>query len=152
MAYPSIYEAETSAKLHARIDSLTKETAPLWGKMNAAQMLSHCCVPYQQILGENKDKPGFFIKAIMNLFFKKTMTNEVDYKPNLPTGPTFIRNTDHDLEKEKAALKAYIVKIEQLGPEKLATIPSLSLGKLSATEWNNMLYKHIDHHLRQFGV
>lgn len=152
MAYPSIYSPETSAQLHARIDRLTPDSPALWGKMNAAQMLSHCCVPYQQILGENKDAPGFVMKIVMRLFFKKTMTNQVDYKPNLPTAPVFIRNSEHDLMKEQIALKNYIVKIQELGPEKLAAIPSLSLGNINAEEWNNMLYKHIDHHLRQFGV
>jgi hypothetical protein len=39
-----------------------------------------------------------------------------------------------------------------MGAEQLSNTPSLSLGKLSAIEWNNLLYKHIDHHLAQFGV
>ena len=49
-------------------------------------------------------------------------------------------------------LISYVEAIERLGPEGLANIPSLSLSKLSAVEWSNMLYKHLDHHLRQFGV
>lgn len=153
MALPSIYSVDTTKQLDERIDSLTNETPALWGKMNAGQMLSHCCVAYQQILGENTDKPGAFMKWMLKTFFKNSMVNEVPYKPNLPTGPTFIRiDQEFDIEQEKQKLKGYILKIQEMGAEKLAATPSLSLGKLNATEWNNLLYKHIDHHLRQFGV
>lgn len=80
------------------------------------------------------------------------MINDQPYKKNLRTGPTFIRTGQHDVESERQALIAYVEGIERLGPERLSNIPSLSLGKLSAGEWSNMLYKHLDHHLRQFGV
>ena len=153
MAFTNIYSPETTVELATRISSLTNETPALWGKMNAGQMLSHCCVAYQQVLGENTDKPGMVMKWMLKTFFKQSMVNEVPYRPNLPTGPTFVRlNQNFDIETEKGKLIAYVQKIQELGPEQLSARPSLSLGKLSAMEWNNLLYKHIDHHLRQFGV
>ena len=153
MAFPSIFLKETTAQLYKRIDLLTNQTPALWGKMNAGQMLSHSCVPYQQILGENKVKPGFLMKWLLKFFFKNSMVNEVPYKHNLPTGPAFDRiNQEFDIESEKQKLKGYISKIQEMGAEKLIGVPSLTLGKLSAIEWNNLLYKHLDHHLRQFGV
>jgi hypothetical protein len=153
MAFPNIYSPETTVELATRISSLTNETPALWGKMNAGQMLSHCCVAYQQVLGENTDKPGMIMKWMLKTFFKQSMVNEVPYRTNLPTGPTFVRlNQNFDIETEKGKLIAYVQKIQELGPEQLSARPSLSLGKLSAMEWNNLLYKHIDHHLRQFGV
>lgn len=153
MALPSIYKVETTIVLAARIDSITNETPALWGKMNSGQMLSHCCVPYQQILGENTDKPGKLMKWIIKNFLKASMVNEIPYKPNMPTAPTFIRvNQEFDVDNEKEKLKKYIQQIQELGPEQLAAKPSLSLGMITPLEWNNLLYKHIDHHLRQFGV
>jgi hypothetical protein len=80
------------------------------------------------------------------------MVNEVPYKRNLPTAPSFIRTDSYDFENEKARLKGYLQTIQEMGAERLSNTPSLSLGKLSAIEWNNLLYKHIDHHLAQFGV
>ena len=153
MALPNIYSPETTAELTTRISSLTNETPALWGKMNAGQMLSHCCVAYQQALGENTDKPGMIMKWMLKTFFKQSMVNEVPYRPNLPTGPTFVRlNQNFDIETEKGKLIAYVQKIQELGPEQLSARPSLSLGMITPQEWNNLLYKHIDHHLRQFGV
>lgn len=152
MGYPSIYLASTTTELFRRIDLLNPQTQGLWGKMTVGQMLSHCAVPYEQILGTNTDQPPLFMRIILKIFLKKSMINEVPYKQNLPTAPSFIRTDQYDFEKEKEGLKGYIKTIQEMGAEKLAATPSLSLGVLSATEWNNLLYKHIDHHLQQFGV
>jgi hypothetical protein len=152
MAYPSIYLASTTEELFRRIDQLNPQSQGLWGKMTVGQMLSHCAVPYEQILGLNTVQPSLFMRIILKLFLKKSMVNEVPYKQNLPTAPSFIRSDQYDFEKEKDGLKTHIKTIQEMGAEKLAATPSLSLGTLSATEWNNLLYKHIDHHLQQFGV
>ena len=152
MAYPSIFLSSTTEELFHRIDQLNPQTQGLWGKMTVGQMLSHCAVPYEQILGLNKQQPPLFMRFILKLFLKKSMVNEVPYKQNLPTAPSFIRTEKYDVEKEKEQLKELIKSIQEMGAEKLVAKPSLSLGKLTAAEWNNLLYKHIDHHLQQFGV
>ncbi len=152
MGYPSIYLASTTAELTRRIDQLNPQSQAIWGKMNVGQMLSHCAVPYEQILGTNTAQPPLFMRIILKLFLKNSMVNEVPYKQNLPTAPSFIRTEQFDVDKEKERLINLIKTIQEMGAEKLAATPSLSLGMLSATEWNNLLYKHIDHHLQQFGV
>ena len=152
MGYPSIYLASTTAELTRRIDQLNPQSQAIWGKMNVGQMLSHCAVPYEQILGTNTAQPPLFMRIILKLFLKNSMVNEVPYKQNLPTAPSFIRTEQFDVDKEKERLINLIKTIQEMGAEKLAATPSLSLGMLSANEWNNLLYKHIDHHLQQFGV
>ncbi|MEN9730601.1 MAG: hypothetical protein RLZ91_1719 [Bacteroidota bacterium] len=152
MGYPSIYLASTTAELTRRIDQLNPQSQAIWGKMNVGQMLSHCAVPYEQILGTNTAQPPLFMRIILKLLLKNSMVNEVPYKQNLPTAPSFIRTEQFDVDKEKERLINLIKTIQEMGAEKLAATPSLSLGRLSATEWNNLLYKHIDHHLQQFGV
>ena len=151
MAYPSIYLASTTEELFRRIDQLNPESKALWGKMTVGQMLSHCAVPYEQIIGTNTDRPPLFMRILLK-GYKSSMVNEVPYKRNLPTAPSFIRTDKYDFSLEKDRLKNYIKTIQEMGTEKLAATPSLSLGTLSASEWNNLLYKHIDHHLAQFGV
>ena len=46
----------------------------------------------------------------------------------------------------------YINKTVELGGPFLNQKESLSFGALSVSEWNNLFYKHLDHHLNQFGV
>ncbi len=151
MAYPSIYLASTTEELFKRIELLNPKSQGLWGKMTVGQMLSHCAIPYEQVLGINTEKPPFYMRILLK-GYKKSMVNDVPYKQNLPTAPSFIRSDTYDFTTEKTRLMDLIETVQKLGPEKIATIPSLSLGKLTALEWNNLLYKHIDHHLTQFGV
>lgn len=152
MALPNLYTEQGTDEIISRINQLSPITQRRWGKMNVSQMLAHCCVPYEQFLGERNDGPNAFIKLMMRLFAKGTMTNEVPYKPNLPTAPAFIIVDQRDFEKEKNRLIQYVKKTSELGESYFHNKAQLTLGKLNSTEWNNMLYKHIDHHLRQFGV
>ncbi len=152
MALPNIYTTQGTEELIARINQLSPISQRRWGKMNVSQMLAHCCVPYEQLLGERNDAPNAMIKLMMKLFFKGTMTNEIPYKPNLPTAPSFIIVDQRDFEKEKQRLIAYVRKPLELGEAHFENKYQLTLGKLNATQWNNMLWKHLDHHLRQFGV
>ncbi|WP_306354160.1 hypothetical protein [Flavobacterium sp. '19STA2R22 D10 B1'] len=59
---------------------------------------------------------------------------------------------DKDFELEKNRLINYIQKSQQLGENYFDGKDSHSFGKLTKTEWNNMFYKHLNHHLSQFGV
>ena len=75
MALPNIYTTQGTEELIARINQLSPISQRRWGKMNVSQMLAHCCVPYEQLLGERNDAPNAMIKLMMKLFFKGTMTN-----------------------------------------------------------------------------
>lgn len=152
MAYPSIFNQKDVEVLIHRIHLLNPQSKALWGKMNVAQMLAHNCVDYEQIFGERNDHPPFHIKWMVRLFFKKSMVNEVPYKPSLPTAPAFIILDQRDFEKEQKRLIKYIERCRDLGAEELVKRKQATLGYLTELEWNNLIYKHLDHHLRQFGV
>ena len=74
------------------------------------------------------------------------------YKKNAQTAPYFIIADDRDFEEEKARLIGYIQRTQALGQAHFEGKRSHSFGVLSAQEWNTMFYKHLDHHLIQFGV
>ena len=136
-----------------RIQQLQPATQPQWGKMNVAQMLAHCNVTYELVFEEEKHpKPGFLTKAMLKLFVKKLVTNEVAYKKNSRTAPAFLIADKRDFEKEKQRLIEHIGRTQQLGEGHFGNKSSVSFGPLNTTEWNNMFYKHLDHHLMQFGV
>lgn len=135
-----------------RIQKLSQESVAHWGKMNVSQMLKHCTIPYVQIFNDDAPKAPFLMRTMVRLFFKKSMTNETPYKENLPTAPNFIIANSPDIEETKAELINFIHKTYKLGADYFEGKNHSTLGKLSAVEWNNMLFKHLDHHLRQFGV
>ncbi len=151
-ALPDIFDPKTTQILLDRINRLTPETQASWGKMSVDQMLAHCCTPYEQALGLRQDGPSFLMKWLLRTFFKKSMTNEVPYKQNLPTAPAFVVADQRDFDREKERLSTFIRQTQELGRAHFEGKKQITLGALNATEWNNLLYKHLDHHLRQFGV
>jgi hypothetical protein len=153
MPLPNIFTKEVSDGFIARINKLTPESQRQWGKMDVAKMLAHCCVTYEMVYEPDRHpKPNFLFGFILKNFVKKTVTGEKAFKKNSPTGPQFIIKSDRDFEAEKARLIAFIEKTQQLGEAEFDGKESASFGVLNKTEWNNMFYKHLDHHLTQFGA
>lgn len=152
MALPNIFTPEVAEKTTNRINHLTSSTTPGWGKMSVDQMLAHCNVTYEMVFTDNHPKPNFLMKLILKTFVKKIVVNEAPYKRNSQTAPAFMIKDTKDFEAEKARLIEYIDKTMMLGEDYFDGKESNSFGPLSKDEWNNMLYKHLDHHLTQFGV
>jgi hypothetical protein len=152
MALPNIFSQEVSDQIIERINSLKTDTQARWGKMNVAQMLAHCNVTYEMVYENKHPKPNFFMALLLKSLVKGKVTNEIPYKRSLQTAPAFIIKGDKDFETEKARLINYISKTQELGEAHFDNKASHSFGVLSKNEWNNMFYKHLDHHLTQFGV
>ena len=152
MALANIFDNEVSEKTIQRVNQLTPATKANWGKMTIAQMLAHCNVAYELVYENKHPKPNFFMKVIMKSFVKKIVTSETPYKHNSQTAPAFKIKESKDFEVERNRLVNYIKQTQQLVEGHFDGKESHSFGKLNKTEWNNMFYKHLDHHLRQFGV
>jgi len=152
MALPNIFSKNISEQVIHRINRLTADSEPSWGKMNVSEMLAHCNVTYEMVYESKHSKPSFFMKVMMKSFVKKIVTNETPYKRDSQTAPAFKIKDSRNFETEKIRLIDYINQTQQLGADSFDNRDSLSFGKLSTTEWKNMFYKHLDHHLNQFGV
>ena len=152
MSLPNIFSKEVSDNIIQRINSLTPATQPKWGKMSVAQMLAHCNVTYEMIYESIHPKPNGFMKFILKTLVKNKVVSETSYKQNIRTAPQFIIKETKDFEVEKQRLINYITKTQQSGENNFDNKESHSFGRLNKTEWNNMLYKHLNHHLTQFGV
>lgn len=120
--------------------------------MNVAQMLAHCAVAYDAIYTDDLPPMKGFQKFMMKLFVKGIVVGDKTYKKNSRTAPEFLITDKRDFNQEKERLVNYIRKTQELGGEHFNNKESRSFGNLSTQEWNNMFYKHLDHHLRQFGV
>ena len=152
MPLPNVFSADAVQQLVDRIEKLQPTSTPLWGKMNVAQMLAHCNVPYEMTYENKHAKPNALLQLILKWFVKKGVTNETPYKHNMRTAPAFLMTDTKDFEVEKNRLIQYIKRTQEHGEAYFDGKESHSFGKLTVTEWNNMFYKHLDHHLRQFGV
>jgi len=147
-----IFSPEVNQAVIDRINTLTPSTEPDWGKMNVSQMLAHTNVTYEMLFETKHKKPGAVKKLLLKAFVKSVVVSEKPYKKNNPTAPEFKIVGERDFEEEKKRLIDYLNRTQKLGRDHFDNKESHSFGKLSAEEWNNMFYKHIDHHLTQFGV
>ncbi len=152
MALPNVFESQTNDLIFARLEKLQAQTQPAWGKMNAPQMLAHLNVTYDMAYGRVVPKTPFLVKLMLKLFVKSKVTNEQPYPKNSRTAPVFIIADERDFDKEKAIFKKNILETQQHGASFFEGKESVSFGVLNAQEWNNMFYKHIDHHFTQFGI
>ncbi|MFV8351730.1 DUF1569 domain-containing protein [Flavobacterium sp. XS2P14] len=152
MALPYIFSVTVSDKVIERINNLKPTTQAKWGKMNVSQMLAHCNVTYEMTFDNIYPKPNAFLKFIFKMIVKKKVVTEIPYQHNGKTAPAFIIIGNKDFENEKNRLINYISKTQKLGENHFDNKESHSFGVLSKTEWSNMFYKHLDHHLTQFGV
>lgn len=152
MALPNIFTKEVSDEMIQRINNLKPDTKPEWGKMNASQMLAHCNVAYEMIYDNIHQKPNAFMRFILKTLIKEKVVGEKPFPHNSKTAPQFIMIDTKDFEKEKQRLVDYIKKTQESGEIYFENKESDSFGPLKSSEWNNMFYKHLDHHLSQFGV
>ncbi len=148
----NVFNQADVAETIARLQQLTPTSQPLWGKMTVGQMLAHCNVTYEMIFENIHPKANFLMRFILTTFVKNIVVGEKPFKKNSQTAPEFIMKESKDFEKEKARLLAYIKKTEQVGTAFFEGKESLSFGVLTVQEWNNLMYKHLDHHFQQFGV
>ena len=74
-----------------------------------------------------------------------------DFGKNSPTAKEF-RITGHsDLEKSRAQLIACVQEFAK-GTSVITIMHHPFWGKMSFEDWDKLMYRHLDHHLRQFGV
>ncbi|MEI6866540.1 DUF1569 domain-containing protein [Flavicella sp.] len=148
----NLFDKKISEQVIDRIEKLKLDSSAVWGKMDVAQMLAHCCVTYEMVYDKTPPKPNKFQRLILSLLLKNIVVGEKPYKINMRTSPEFIITEVKDFDKEKSKLIKYINKTQLLGKEYFENKESPSFGALSSTEWNNLFSKHLDHHLHQFSV
>ena len=135
-----------------RINQLTPESKPKWGKMSVDKMFAHCCVTYEMIFEDKHERPGKFKRFLIKALIKPMVCTEKQYKKNGRTHPAFLIVDERIFEVEKTRLINYIKQVQELGEIHFDNKESHSFGPLTTVEWNNMFSKHLEHHLTQFGV
>jgi hypothetical protein len=148
----SVFYPADVVELIYRVNKLTTDAKPQWGKMTVAQMLAHLNVAYEMVYTDKHARPNALIRLLLKVFVKQTVVGPKPYKRNSATAPAFLIKDEKNFEAEKIRLLSHIHQTQQLGQEYFHNKVSHSFGKLTAAEWNVMFYKHLDHHLTQFGV
>jgi len=147
----SIYNRASIDKMIERINKLTPESEPIWGKMNAAQMCKHCYLASNVAFGKQDLKINFLMKLLGKILKKQVFYGE-KMRKNSPTAKEFIVSDFQDFEKNKKDLIDNLSKLANEGTAAIKTMNHPFWGKMTYEDWDALLWKHTDHHLKQFGV
>jgi hypothetical protein len=146
----SLFNPADNQEMLDRVNRLTPSTSAQWGKMRVDQMLAHCQGPFKVAYGELILKRGL-IGLLFGSIAKKQLAGTEPFKPNLPTHPKFVVADQRVFQDEKEKLVALIKRFGK-GPSAIVLDMHPFFGKMSSQEWDSLMWKHLDHHLRQFGV
>lgn len=145
----SIFDESTFHEVEERFSKLGPDSKPLWGKMSVGQMLWHCQVFVKDAIKNKKyTKKG---NPILSWFFKKSMYSDKLWRKNLPTTRFAKAKEEKEFESEYNRLQELIKELYSLRDRENWN-PHPFFGDFTPEQWGKLEYKHLDHHLRQFGV
>ena len=147
----SLFETADREALLARLEALQTGSTHQWGKMNPAQAVAHCAAALETATGHRPLKQVFLGK-ILTPFIRSSILSDKPFSRNSPTDPTFVVADQRDLDRERERLRGLIQSLVDRGPDEAGKATHSFFGKLSGAEWGCLMYKHIDHHLQQFGA
>jgi len=148
----NLFDPAVVKEVKERMSHLQPDSERQWGKMNAAQAIAHCTAGMELALGERRP-PRVLIGLILGPIVKsKAFREEEPMRRNSPTVKGLVIADERDLEVERESLSLIIDRFAAAGPAGCTRHPHSFFGRLTPDEWAVLMYKHLDHHLRQFGV
>lgn len=133
-----------------RIRQLNENLTNVWGRMTVVQMVKHCILWEEMVLQNIPYKRVFIGRILGKLALHAVLKEGKPLHKNSPTIPAFIIiETEGDLETE---IKKWVERIEQYEHFKNDHFIHPFFGNMTRDQIGRLAYKHIDHHLRQFGV
>ncbi len=146
----SIYDQSSNKAIINRINTLTSESKALWGKMSVDQMLKHTIAAMDVAFGTKPLKINFLMKLLGRMLKNKVFNN--DFKKNSPTAPEFIFTGNYNFEEVRNELIEKFSRFSNEGKDVIRTLDHPFWGKMTYEDWDKLMWRHVDHHLRQFGV
>ncbi len=114
-------------------------------------MLAHCAITMEMATGQ-RHLPRVFIGRIVGPMVKSSFLGPKPFSKNSPTDKSFLIKDQRNFDAEKERLLILVKQFAEGSEAKCTTHPHAFFGKLTPTEWATIMYKHLDHHLTQFGA
>ncbi|MBK6936499.1 MAG: DUF1569 domain-containing protein [Chitinophagaceae bacterium] len=151
MGVKNLFDNTTYYETIERLNSLTTNSQRQWGKMNVSQMLAHCKEAFRVPFME-KPPRRMLMGYIVGWLAKPLLYGEKPYKRSLPTAPGFIITDERNFEEEKKQLIELVTNFYKATPAGIGNKVHPFFGKMNAEQWGMGMWKHLDHHLQQFGA
>jgi hypothetical protein len=150
MGMKTLFDQTVSSEILSRIEKITTDAKRQWGKMEVDQMLAHCANGLEMACGIIHPK-RIFIGRIIGPLFRKKYSDEKPFDQGTPTSDELRITDKRNFEAEKLRLIDLLKKFSAGGERGVTSHPHPFFGLLEPAEWGIGMYKHLDHHLRQFG-
>jgi len=147
----NLFTAADREAMLVRLAALQPESPRKWGTMTLPQMLAHCSVGFQYPLGE-KTVVRPLIFTLLAPLAKHRALGPKALGRNGPTGRDFVIRDQRDFAVERQRLQDYLLRFCAEGRGGVNNRPHAFFGPLTGDEWGRLMFKHLDHHLRQFGA
>ena len=149
----SLFDAAVTNQVKARLARLEAQSERRWGKMTPAQMLAHCAASMQWAVGEVvPDKLPLPARWMGRLIKPMVFRDDAPMRRNSPTAKSLMVTGEREFAIERERLSGLIDRFAAGGAAGCTGNPHSFFGKMTPDEWAVLMYKHLDHHLRQFGV
>ena len=151
----NLFDSSLAGDTKRRIMELRADSQRVWGSMSVAQTLAHCTSGLDMAMGEINPKRAPFPANVVGLLIKPLVFgNDKPIRRNSPSSPELFSAdpTKCDFERERGGLIAAIDRFAKEGAACCSEHPHPFFGSLKPQQWAILMYKHVDHHLRQFGV
>lgn len=144
----TIFDKTIIDELVQRVNILTANSQSKWGKMNVYQMLKHCTMSEEMFQGKKTYKRLFIGHLFGKIALNGILKDEKPMKQNSPTHPEMKITGAGNFENEKAK---WIELLQAYSSFSNLDFVHPFFGKMTKDEIGKYVYKHTDHHLRQFG-
>ena len=144
----TLHDPAHRSVLVQRVQALRPDSARRWDRMSVDQMLWHVNDAIAAAIGEIAVPPH---KPPMPRGLLKFMVLNMPWGKNAPTMPAFVAKKNYDFAAEQARCLRLIDKMAatDINGEWCA---HPMLGKVTGMDMSRLHAKHLDHHLKQFGV
>jgi hypothetical protein len=146
---PTLFDSAAREQILARVDRLTPDRKPLWGQMDAGRMVAHVTDQLRAGLGELPCAPRN--TPMKNAIIKRLVIYVMPFPKGLPTAPEMLSTVPATWDADVAALRLALDRFGARDP-KTAWPEHPAFGRLTGKLWGVLSWRHMDHHLRQFGV
>lgn len=144
-----LHDPAVRDSLLARVQKLRPDSARRWGKMSVDQMLWHLNQGLSNALGDSTPE---MVKVPLPRPLMKLVAFLMPWPKGTPTAPEFTATRNYSFDAERGRCLALIDRATRRGIDEPGWGRSPAFGAMSGKEWSRLNAKHIDHHLRQFGV
>lgn len=146
----TVFDNHTREELVTRVNSVKEGCHAQWGKMNVSQMLKHCIKWDDMMLGKIRVKQMFLGKIFGRSALKNVLKNDNPLAKNSPSAPELIvKEKAGDIALLKTEWIKRIREYEYFDNHKFI---HPFFGAMTKGQVGQFVYKHHDHHLRQFGL